>query len=401
MVDKISENVCFVLDTSRSMARTDYTPNRLDASKSAILKYIQARSDNDSSTGFALVVFNTEAKKLIDFAEGKGYEEFLEEIEDIRPGGSSCLGDAIGVAIQIHIEQLRLSGAKVPRIVIFSDGKYTASKLDPLKMGQLSQQLSIKIDCFRLGEVEHFNIMKRLSDLTQGKYEYSNDSANLMLAVQELAESNYGAMGEGYTKSAAFTAVLKKIAAPLLTVQEMSDGGKQDLIDRLRGTKQYNMCAICFSSQCMTCKSDFGVCGRYCPNCGTPMHIHCAAGWAAANNKESGGTIFRCPHCFYLVKVPKEVVASAKIHQELKSEIRKSNDDEEERQYFCKTVIANTLGDAALYSACPVCNSIFDENEAVIPCGNPKCNAVYHKDCFPKLPNMICKSCGSKLMNRF
>ena len=344
MVDKISENIVFVLDTSRSMARTDYTPNRLDASKSGILKYIQARSDSDPSTGYALVTFDNESKKVIDFPAYAGYEQFHDALEDLRPGGGSSLCDAIGSAIQIHIEQLRLSGAKVPRIVVFSDGKFTQSKLDPLKMGQLAQQLSIKIDCFRMGEVEHFNIMKRLSDVSGGKYEYSNDSARLMLSVQDQAESNYGAMGEGYTKSASFTAVLKKIAAPLLTHQEMTDGGKIDLVERLRGTKEYNLCIICFSPQCLTCKSAFDVCGRYCPNCGVPMHIHCAAGWSATNNKESGGTIFRCPHCFYLLKVPKEVVQSAKIHEELKTEMRKESKDETtDKQFFCKTVIANTL----------------------------------------------------------
>ena len=383
------------------MFRTDYSPNRLEACKSAILKYCQVRNDSDASTGFALVTFNSKSQKLLDFNDSPNYSEIYDAIEDLKTGGKSSLGDAIAAAIQMHIEQLRLAGAKVPRIVIFSDGKYTKSQMDPFKMSNLAQQLGFRIDTFRLGEVEHFNIMKRLSDVTDGKYSYSNDAGQLMLAVQEAAESNIGKMGEGYQKSSKFTAVLKKVAAPLKTIAEMNKGDKQELIERIRGTAQFNQCTICYDGECPVCTSSFSICGRYCPNCAAPMHLHCAAGWAEANSPESGGTIFRCVHCHYLIGVPKEVVQTAKIHEEMKEEIQREKNQSygQTNAIFCKPEKVMDLGDAALYSSCPVCNSIFDEEEVVNPCGNVGCNAIYHKECFSKLEQEICKICGAQLTN--
>ena len=66
--------------------------------------------------------------------------------------------------------------------------------------------------------------------------------------------------------------------------------------------------------------------------------------------------------------------------------------------YNVHPVAAGSLGDAALYSACPICNGIFEEDEQVISCGNQMCNAIYHMDCFSKLPDGTCKSCGSRLI---
>ena len=55
------------------------------------------------------------------------------------------------------------------------------------------------------------------------------------------------------------------------------------------------------------------------------------------------------------------------------------------------------LGEDALYTSCPVCNYIFEENQQIVKCGNSECEALYHIDCFKKLENGHCKSCSVKL----
>ena len=94
-------------------------------------------------------------------------------------------------------------------------------------MANLAQQLGMHIDTFRLGEVEHFNIMKRLSDITEGKYSYSNDSSTILKEATDMGESNIQAHGAAYQKGKGFTQVLKKIAAPLLTEAEMDQRNKR------------------------------------------------------------------------------------------------------------------------------------------------------------------------------
>lgn len=397
MPDKVSENLMFVLDTSRSMYRTDYSANRLEACKSGILSLIAARMKHDQSTSFGLITFSESADVIFDVTENAKHEEFQESLKDIKCGGISSLGEGIGKAIKLLIEDIRRAGAKVPRILVFSDGKFTQSKVDPMKMAQLSQQLGIKIDCFRLGEVEHFNVMKRLSEITEGKYFYSNDSSTLLKTAVDVGESNVDAHGAAYQKGKNYTNVLKQIAAPLMTESEMNQGdeNQKDLIAKLRGTKTFSKCSVCFSDTDPITKTAFNISGRYCPNCATPLHMSCASMWAKSNNKESDGTILRCPHCFYLIKVPAAIQAAAKLHQEVKQDIKTAKASEPQT-FLAKKVVAKTLGESALYSACPVCSGIFDENEIVIKCGNPRCNGIYHESCFSQLTDGVCRTCGSK-----
>jgi hypothetical protein len=110
--------------------------------------------------------------------------------------------------------------------------------------------------------------------------------------------------------------------------------------------------------------------------------------------------MFRCPRCFYLLKVPASVQTATKLHQEVKNEAKQSANAPQAQSFMAKKVLAKSLGDAALYSACPVCSGIFDENEEVVPCGNPRCNAIYHESCF-KQSDSVCKVCGSKLSPSF
>jgi uncharacterized protein YegL len=405
MPDMVSESIVIVLDTSRSMYRSDYSPNRLEACKAGILAFVEARFNNDvemgGSSSMAFVTFNDSAQTVYDFPDDPRYEQFAEALETITCGGSSSMGEGIGKAIKLLIEDIRRAGARVPRILIFSDGKYSSSRVDPLKMANLSSQLGMLVDTFRLGEVEHFNVMKRLSDITEGKYSYSNDSAVMVEAAKAFGESNIQAHGSNYQKGKGFNKILKKIAAPLMNEAEMSKGStdQKDLISRIRGTKSFQKCSICFMSDDPISKTNFGVSGRYCANCAQAMHTSCASMWAKSNDKESDGTVFRCPHCFYLLSIPASVQTAVKMHAEVKKEIKKEASGQVAQSFNVSPVIAESLGEAAMYSACPVCNGIFDEDEQVVKCGNLDCNAIYHLSCFNKL-NGICKSCGSNLTLR-
>ena len=401
MPDMVSDSIIIILDTSRSMYRSDYSPNRLEACKIGILKFIEARMGNDAelggSTAYGLVIFNSTARTIYSIADMASYDQFAQALNspEVRCGGKSSMGEGIGKAIKLLIEDIRSAGARVPRILLFSDGKFTQSKVDPMKMANLAAQMGMHIDTFRLGEVEHFNVMKRISDITDGKYIYSNDSAAMLASAEDVGISNVEAHGAAYQKGKGFTKVLKKIASPLLSDAEMSKGStdQKDLISQLRGKKSFQKCTICFMSDDPISKVTFNISGRYCPNCGQPMHLSCASMWAKSNDKEGDGTVFRCPHCFYLCKIPASVQTAVKMHKEAKMNRPAAPTVQ---SFQVSSVLAAKLGDAALYSACPVCNGIFEEDEQVVPCGNPSCNAIYHTSCFPKL-NGVCKSCGSQL----
>ncbi|MHA1585184.1 MAG: VWA domain-containing protein, partial [Promethearchaeota archaeon] len=372
------------------------------------LNFIKKRYANEANMGgsssFCLIITQGSSKKLLDFTPGSSFEIFDEALKNVITRGSSDLGEGIGKAVKILIEDIRTHGARIPHIIAFSDGKNTPGKLNIRKMATLAQQLGIKIDTLRIGDVEPVNILKTISEMTGGQYIHANNSQSVINATNSWAISNItsGKTEYGKGKEKISRIVLKKIAAPLLTEAQMKKGtgSQKELIDRIRGTKSYQKCSICFTSKDPISKTDFSISGRYCPNCGTPMHISCASQWAKNQDKEGDGTVFRCVRCFYLLKIPASVQTMVQMHKNVQREI-KGGKNITHQSYNVGPQVAHELGEEALYSACPVCNSIFEETDRVIKCGNPDCNAIYHESCFSKLNTSICKVCGSKLIRLF
>ena len=106
------------------------------------------------------------------------------------------------------------------------------------------------------------------------------------------------------------------------------------------------------------------------------------------------GTV-RCPHCFYLLKIPTEVSQIQKLKNLSKPSLRQSKTTTGPQEYEAKLIKFEDLDAEAMFSSCPVCNLIFEEHQKIVKCGN--CDTLYHKQCFEKLSNSHCKSCEAIL----
>ncbi len=396
MAERIPQNIVIVLDTSRSMYRSDYKPNRLESSKNALKELIKQRIEVDTSSSFAIVTFSDEAKKIIDFSNFP--DQLYSAIDSLTFGGLSAMGDGLALSIKIIISELRKVGAKIPRIVLLSDGNYTQTDIDPIKMAKLASSVNIKIDSFRLGDSDSHNILKRLSDISNGRHYYINDSESLIGSVRELSLDNVKSFEKKLGSPSDSSALLSKIAAKLLKVSELTKDQEENL-KQLRGEVDYKKCSICFADKDPTTKGSFYITGRYCPNCQMPFHIYCLAGWAASQKdiklKRSGTC--RCPHCFYLLKIPTEVAQVQKLRVLSGTQAQKIIGPAEPLMFDAKSLNIDELGEGALYEACPQCNYIFEPNQKVVMCGNSDCQALYHEDCFHELKDQRCKKCEAKL----
>jgi uncharacterized protein YegL len=393
---RVPENVVICVDTSRSMYRKDYRPNRLVCCIKAIKKLIADRFNLDNSSAFAIVAFSDKAEKIIDFTTSAFKDELFSALNSLSIGGISSLGEGLALSIKTLIGELRKVGAKIPKILLLSDGNYSKNTpVDPIRMARLSEGLNIKIDTFRIGDVKQINVLKKLSDITQGRYYFNNDAETLLQSAHEFAEANIKTYGKR-DFSIENPAFLRKIAANLLRVQDLTKD--QELrIKQLRGEADFKKCSICFSEKNPYTKGTFYVTGRYCPNCQTPFHIHCLSAWADSQHssklKKSGTA--RCPHCFYLLKIPAEVTQLQKLM--ILSKGKKEGGFKKPETFSAKLMNMNELREDDLYISCPICNLIFEKGQKVIKCGNPECRQLYHEDCFQSVINSHCKTCGVKL----
>jgi len=378
------------------MYRSDYPPfpSRLDVSIEAAKKIINERLMEDNMSSFAIVIFSDKPKKVLDFTSVK--ESLFQSLGSLKFSGTSAMGDALAFSIKLIISELRKIAAKIPRVLLISDGKYTKTSIDPIKMARLAHGLNIKIDCFRLGDSSSLNILKRLSNITGGRYYYNNDSDSLLQAALSFANSNIKTYGETSTSLVDNPSFLRKIAADLLRVQDLTKDQEQRLL-QIRGLADYKKCSICFSDTNPYTKSSFFVSGRYCPNCQTPYHIHCLASWADSQKDgkmRKAGTV-RCPHCFYLLKIPIEVSQIRKLTSLVKPRIQANSTNQAPEIAAAELVNFGEVEDDALFGSCLVCNLIFEQDQKIVRCEN--CKTLYHQNCFEELNNSQCKKCGAKL----
>ncbi|TFF99401.1 MAG: VWA domain-containing protein [Promethearchaeota archaeon] len=389
-----SSQILITLDTSRSMFRSDYKPSRFNNALDAIKLLVSKVLEKDATNSFALITFNDSIKKMNDFTRSK--DEIFNSLDELTLKGSSSLGEALGLSIKVIINELRKISDQIPRILLISDGNATQSAIDPLKMAKLAAQLNIKIDTFRLGESSHLNILKRLSDISKGKYYFSNDKETLKNSARSYYKSSLSDLTSQKDNVIKNPQYLRKIAASLLRVQDLTKDQEQRL-KQIRGVANYKKCSICFSEKDPVTKGSFYLTGRFCPNCNSPFHVHCLAGWADSQNEshlKRSGTV-RCPHCYYLLKIPSEVTKAKRL-KALTTHNRPRG--EEKKEFPAYQTSAEELGIEATYSSCPVCNMIFEKTDEIIKCGNPDCGALYHKNCFKELKGNICRSCGFKLI---
>ncbi|MFX0038002.1 MAG: VWA domain-containing protein [Promethearchaeota archaeon] len=395
--NRIPENLVICIDTSRSMFRKDFSPNRLSCCISAAKTLIKERFNIDSLSAFALIKYSNEPEKIVDFTTASFENNLNEALNSLNCGGYSAMGDALALSIKTLISELRKVGAKTPRIVLISDGNTIKSAVDPIKMARLAQGLNIRIDAFGLGNTRQDNVLKKISDITGGRYFYSNDYESLIRSAKEIADDNYKTYGSKKEVLIENPAFLRKIAASLLRVQDLTKDQEQRAKE-IRGKVDFKKCSICFSDQNPYTKGSFYVTGRYCPNCATPFHIHCLAAWADSqkNHQVKRSGTARCPHCFYLLKIPIEVSQIQKLRvltMGLKEETVQKPDIIPAK--YIQDI--KMLGEEALFNACPICHLIFEEGQPAVQCGNPQCSTLYHEECFKKLIDGHCKSCDYKL----
>ncbi len=177
-------DIVFALDISSSMISEDLKPNRLEAAKKVIKKFINDRtSDRIGLVIFAREAF-TQCPLTIDYSVLK---HLLSEVKT----GMIPDGTAIGNGIADAVNSLKDSKAKSKVIILLTDGQNNAGEIDPLTAAQIAKTFGIKIYTIGVGtrgqapypvqtpfgiryQMVPVNIdegmLRKIAEITDGKY---------------------------------------------------------------------------------------------------------------------------------------------------------------------------------------------------------------------------------------
>jgi len=383
------EDAIVLIDSSRSMLRKDFKPNRLMVAMDAVRNFIQTKLSIDLKDRIALLTFGEETKILSRFTNDE--ESLISSLEKLKISGRGILNEAIAFSIQLLVEEMRKIGGKIFRIFVITDNKivYT-DKLT--EMINIAKGLGIFIDACQFGKSEDYNttILKQIAQITKGEYGFFNNSKAIFNAGKAFASKKDTKSSSDYfnpNKRTNIAPLINEIALPLRRPSLLDIRLMMDL-----NTKSNEKCQICHSTKAPLTKADFFSEGRYCPSCDRPMHLSCAAMWA--KKSEYKENVFRCPFCYFLLVLPESIPKLLNEPTEETPKIRiidGSNGKNTKMILFPEEDIEN------IDVSCSYCHSIFLGDYKVYKCEN--CGSYYHEPCLIKMNEEIhaCRNCGSRI----
>ncbi|MBV8585314.1 MAG: VWA domain-containing protein [Verrucomicrobia bacterium] len=176
--------VTVVFDCSGSM--NDY--NKIDLARQGATDLVDNMADADL---FSVMPFNNEV--LLDQAPQplKTFRpQALQIVSSLIASGGTSLYDTLALAYQHVEEQQKADPTRIPAIVILSDGQDTTSHLS---LDQLLKQITYNFEdknirIFSIGYIaeDGTDILKKISDVTQGRY-YEGNKENIRQIFRDIS----------------------------------------------------------------------------------------------------------------------------------------------------------------------------------------------------------------------
>jgi uncharacterized protein YegL len=381
------EDTVVLIDCSRSMIRSDFKPRRLIVALKSVRNFISSKISIDPKDRIMLITYGRRTKRLSPFTNDEN--QLFNSLKKIEISGRGKLYEGIAFALQVLGEEMRKIGGKVQRIFIITDGKIQAEKSKFEKLVDIAQGLGIFIDVCQIGKSLHYqeDYLKIITQKTNGEFGYFNNSRALISSGKEFAsKKNLRKTSDYFSPSRT-----EKSSPPL--VSDIAVELRRPTITEIKammGGKGQEMCQICHSIKNPINGADFFASGRYCPSCGRPYHLHCAALWA--KKSEYADNIFRCPFCYFLLRVPQSIMKMVKKASPKLSGIKIIDEMDKKSTRMVKTPKEKIKN---IDQSCSQCRNIFIGQYDVYRCEN--CGAYYHEPCLNKMYNETksCRNCGA------
>ena len=133
-------DIMMVLDVSESMVIEDMKPNRMEACKDVIEKFIQKRV----SDRIGFIIFSGESYTRVPLT--MDYPMLIQNVkETVIPKGNIKDGTAIGVGIANAVARLKDSTAKSRVMIFLTDGENNTGTIDPETALDIAKGYGIKI----------------------------------------------------------------------------------------------------------------------------------------------------------------------------------------------------------------------------------------------------------------
>ena len=193
-------DIVIALDVSGSMLAQDFKPDRLEAAKQTAMEFIDARP-NDR---IGLVIFSGEAFTQSPLTTDHAViKNIFNDIQSGMIDDGTALGDGLATAVN----RIRTSKAVSKVIILLTDGNNNMGSIDPMSAAEIGKLYGIRIYTVGIGtigvapypvqtpygiqlqsmkvEIDE-PLMKKISEMTDGKYFRATNNAKLRQIYKEI-----------------------------------------------------------------------------------------------------------------------------------------------------------------------------------------------------------------------
>lgn len=175
-------NLAVLLDKSGSMSGA-----KLEKTKQAAMQLVDRLAANDV---FSLIVFSDHAEVLASAQKVEDKDALREKIQSIHANGSTALYAGVKKGAD-QIEEY-LSGKRINRVILLSDGLANIGPSSPRDLRRLGSELSehgISVTTIGVGDDYNEDLMAALAEASDANYYYVKDTEKLPeIFAKELGE---------------------------------------------------------------------------------------------------------------------------------------------------------------------------------------------------------------------
>ncbi len=375
------EDVIILIDSSRSMLRTDFQPSRLAVTVRATAELVKKKFEIDANDRICIATFGSKTRKLSEFSSKENL--IIPALKAIEAGGNSDVAEGLALAIQLIAGEMRKIGGKVVRILLFSDDRLGSMTNQLIKLANAAKGLGIFIDCLVAGSPNlgsNFSVLKNIATITGGDFAHFSNVNAYYKAIVGLSSKKDLNDATGYAEAQEKVRTAPLLAEIAVELRRPNLNEIQDMI----ANPQKMKCSICYKSEAQGRPAYATM--RFCPSCGRPMHITCTIQWAR-NSPDAREDVFRCPFCYFLIKNSGVAL--------MKGTTTTSTGKKGTTQFFM--IPRKDIPD--IDGSCANCRNIFLGEYDVYQCES--CHSYYHKPCVKEIDQKYggCRTCGKQIKN--
>ncbi|MHA1293824.1 MAG: hypothetical protein ACTSQJ_14300 [Promethearchaeota archaeon] len=337
-----SEDIVIIVENSPKFYITDISPSRYLKFIQLMEEFVKERLKIDYRDRCYLIILNDNIFEPFNDFENFSHaliDKINQAFENPRCNINGIWEKSFMSSFQKGIQKCIASFKKIRnktlRMIIITNELPSVSERFYSQVKQViertAQRLDIIIDILFITGSKSIKVLdfenpyKLISDMTGGKYFQIKNSLDFEESFKEIKKKKkilrkiY--LGEReYSQEKKF---LEIIASDLEKITEFLEDSELK-------------CQICFKKECSCEIIDTYDHLRRCPNCKKILHLCCSGRWAEQQNQKSNfigyPNVFRCPYCFFLLKVPQEFVNFEVILNQLQEKWLKARAKEEKEK---------------------------------------------------------------------